>query len=64
MPMITCEHCKRLTNTAVIDHNQDGKCLATFDSESKSYKKGCGYESADEFEQKFADDIMNPKNAR
>ncbi len=59
MSMTVCEHCKKTTNTALIDHNQNGKCLAAFDSESKSYKKGCGYNSADNFEQKFADDIIN-----
>lgn len=59
MAKTICEHCKKPTNTAVIDHNQDGKCLATFDSELKSYKKGCGYESADELDQKFADEIIN-----
>lgn len=59
MGMTVCEHCKKRTNTALIDHNQGGKCLATLDSESKSYKKGCGYNSADEFDQKFADDIIN-----
>lgn len=58
MGMTVCEHCKKRTNTALIDHNQ-GKCLATLDSESKSYKKGCCYNSAEEFDQKFADDIIN-----
>ncbi|HDY7429383.1 hypothetical protein [Vibrio vulnificus] len=53
------EHCKKPTNTAVIDHDQNGKCLATFDSESKYYKKGCGYQSADEIDLKFADEIIN-----
>lgn len=58
MPMTTCEHCKNITNTAVIDHNQDGKCLATFERQSKSYKQGCGYHSADELDRQFADDII------
>ena len=59
MGMTVCEHCKNTTNTALIDHNQDGRCLATFDNESKSYKKGCGYNSADELDKRFADDIIN-----
>ncbi len=57
--MTTCEHCKRTTNTAVIDHNQDGKCLATFDSESQSYKKGCGYKTAHKLDKKFVDDLIS-----
>ncbi|WP_318512066.1 hypothetical protein [Photobacterium leiognathi] len=57
--MTTCEHCKRTTNTAVIDHNQDGKCLATFDSELQSYKKGCGYKTAHKLDKKFVDDLIS-----
>lgn len=57
MAKTICEHCKKPTNTAAIDHDQNGKCLVTFDSETKSYKKGCGYETADKFEKKFADDL-------
>ncbi|PSV27651.1 hypothetical protein C9J40_20155 [Photobacterium sp. GB-72] len=59
MPMTTCKHCNSKTNTAVIDHNQDGKCLVVFDGKSQSYKKGCGYNSADKLDQKFADKIIN-----
>ncbi|MFM2588228.1 hypothetical protein [Vibrio sp. TBV020] len=57
-PMTTCKHCKRPTNAAAIDYNQDGKCLVTFNPESKSYSKGCGYESAGELDQKIAGCMM------
>lgn len=59
MGLTVCEHCKNAPTLALIDHNQYGKCLATFDSESKSYEKGYGYNLADEFDQIFADDIIN-----
>lgn len=59
MPMTICEHCERTTNTAVIDHDQGGKCLATFNSESKSYEKGCVFDTAHELDQKSANDIIN-----
>lgn len=56
--MSTCKHCRRSTNVAAIDHNQDGKCLVTFNHKSSTYSKGCGYESADELDQKFAGYMM------
>lgn len=58
MAKATCNFCNKETNSAAIDHDQDGKCLLSFEA-GKGYVKGCGYETADETYKKFADDIIN-----
>jgi len=59
MAMTICKHCNKRTNTAVLDHDQDAKCIATFDSDTKKYIKGCGYDTASDFNKKSADSVIN-----
>lgn len=58
MAMTTCKNCNKRTNTAVLDYEQE-KCVATFSDETKKYVKGCGYETASDFDKKFADSVIN-----
>jgi len=59
MAMTRCAHCGSKTNTAVIDHDQEAKCLAKFDDSTKKYVKGCGYDTAANWNKASADSVIN-----
>ena len=64
MPIVTCDGCGRLTNTAVssvADQGDWGKkatsCAAAF--ENGKWVKGCAYGGVDEVERALVDKLLN-----
>jgi hypothetical protein len=68
MPIINCPSCGEKTNTALCpgwwdtEERVKAKCTAKLtnkDGKGWKYEKGCGYDAANEFDKKFADDCIH-----
>lgn len=63
MSIVICYTCNRKTNSVFIRPMMEEihSCLATWDDTAKRYVKGCGYDSAEDFDKEFTDDYLRIK---
>ena len=62
MPIVNCPRCGAKTNTAIcagwwdVENREKAKCTGKI--VDGKYEKGCGYETASDFDRKFVDGLL------